>query len=181
MIVPINELAPRDPKSITHFVIHHSVASPSLDIEQIAAIDINSQGFVTVGYNAYMKIVNDKPILQFGRPINTLPAAQYGMNTQGYALCIGGNYQPNVPHVPTNTLSDELWAKIEPVILQLITQVKSKAPNLKHLIGHRDVATIMVQNNPHANPEEYSTLCPGDILYAKLDELRVKSGLTKGF
>lgn len=177
----LDQLTPRDPSLIEYFVIHHTVTAMDLDIEQISQMDVTTQGFLTVGYNACIKTVNNEPILQFGRPLSAEPAAAYGINQTSANLAILGQFESSYIKVPFTPLSDELWSKIEPVILQYINDVKQKAPNLKHLIGHRDVVALMKQSNPSANAGDYSTLCPGDILYAKLDDLRAKSGLTKGF
>jgi hypothetical protein len=172
MNVPLDKLTDRDPKLITCIVIHHSVAKPTLDIEEIAVEEIASQGFVTVGYNAYVKDAGISWVVQIGRPIDKLPAAQYGMNEEGYAICLGGNYHPGgasfVTPVSQNALN---------LIALHIKAVKAKAPNLKYLIGHRDVATI--KQHLGQNPSEFSTACPGDLLYAKLDDLRAATGLAK--
>lgn len=171
MVVPESELTTRPIDDITYFFIHHSVASPETDIEVLAQMDIQSQGFVTVGYNC---VATKKPtgwVIQEGRPIDTLPAAQYGMNQQGYAMCIGGNYEPNVAGVPTNEVEQESLD----LAVEQIKLVKSKCPNLKYLAGHRDVAAIMKAQG--LNPGNYSTECPGDLLYAKLDYLREQTEL----
>ncbi|HEY0384296.1 MAG TPA: hypothetical protein VGC72_19060 [Candidatus Elarobacter sp.] len=173
MKVPLNKLTDRDPKLIQYFVVHHSVADPATPIEDLARAEEASQGFVTIGYNAV--IVKDAAgwTIHEGRPMNKLPAAQFGLNETSYAVCIGGNYHPNVKNVPTNT--------VDPVSLNIlidrINAVKQKAPNLKFLIAHRDVATIKAKHG--GNPADFSTACCGDRLYAHMDALRKATGLAK--
>ena len=56
MLIPnfiLNQLSIRDPKQITTIVIHHSVFDPTADIATLAQFEKNSQGFLTIGYNAY--------------------------------------------------------------------------------------------------------------------------------
>jgi hypothetical protein len=173
MIVPIDKLADRAISDITCIVIHHSVAQPTLDIEEISAEEIASQGFICVGYNGYVKKTGeDSWLLQEGRPIDKLPAAQYGMNTEGYAICLGGNFEPGAAPFLTVVTQNAL-----DTIIDHIKQVKLKAPNLKYLIGHEDVATI--KQHQGLNPGDYSTACPGKNLYAKLDAIRLATGLLR--
>jgi hypothetical protein len=168
MIVP-KDLAKRNIALISYMIIHHSVGSKTLDILDVAAEEMDSQHFLTIGYNAYIKKKADGTwIIQEGRPLDATPAAALDMNTISYDICIAGNYQPNVKGVPTDTLE---WGLIEPILIQRIKDVKAKCPNLKHLIGHRDVSKIM-------SDPSVSTACPGDILYSKLSELRSKVGLS---
>jgi hypothetical protein len=173
MKVPLDKLTDRDPKLIEYFVVHHSVADPATSIEDLAKAEEASQGFVTIGYNAV--IVKDGAgwTIHEGRPMNKLPAAQFGLNEQGYAVCIGGNYQPNVKNVPTNTVDP---ASLE-VLIARVNAVKKKAPNLKFLIAHRDVATIKAKHGGKAS--DFSTACCGDRLYAHMDALRKATGLAK--
>lgn len=176
MQVPTDELTDRAPSLIEYIVIHHSVAAQTIDIEDIARMEEAAQGFVTVGYNCYLKKIDHGWVLQEGRPLDKLPAAQYGMNEVGYAICIGGNYQPDVANVPTNTVDEDALH----LAVQRILQVKKKAPNLKYLIGHRDVEIIKGKqdgDDPAFAAHEYGTSCPGDALYARLHDLRILTGL----
>ena len=173
MKVPLDKLTARDPELIQYFVVHHSVADPATPIDELASMEMASQGFVTIGYNAV--IVKDSRgwAVHEGRPLNTLPAAQFGLNEQGYAVCIGGNYHPNVQDVPTNAVDP---ASLD-VLIGRIGTVKQEAPNLKFLIAHRDIATIKAKHGGRA--ADYSTACCGDLLYAHMDALRAATGLAK--
>lgn len=178
MLIPnfiLNQLSIRDPKQITTIVIHHSVFDPTADIATLAQFEKNSQGFLTIGYNAYCKLADkasDKWVMEQGRPINRIPAAQYGMNTEGYAICIGGNYHPGGASFVTPVSKNAL-----DVVAAQIHAVREHTPTVKYLMGHRDVATIKAKKG--LNPGDYSTACPGDNLYKMLHDLRVMTGLAQ--
>jgi hypothetical protein len=171
--VPLDQLTDRDPKLIEYFVLHHSVLDPATSIEDMATMEIAGQGFVTIGYNAVIVKEPGGWVIHEGRPMNKLPAAQFGLNEQGYAVCIGGNYHPNVKDVPTNVVDP---ASLD-VLIGRIDAVKRQAPNLKFLIAHRDVATIKVKHGCDAS--DFSTACCGDRLYAHMDALRDATGLAE--
>lgn len=171
MIIPnriLNLLNKRSPEQITTIFIHHSVVRPDADIQVIA----QAEPFLTVGYNAYVRKNPQTGIweCQQGRPLTDVPAAQYGMNVEGYAICLAGNYQPGGASF-LNRVEDTALD----VILAQIHAVHSKCPNLQYLAGHRDVATIMAKRGKY--PGAFSTACPGDLLYERLHDLRVMSGL----
>lgn len=167
------EMAHRDPAAILYFIVHHSVAAPTLDITEISQMEQLSQGFVVVGYHAYCKKLADGSwVIQEGRTMDDIPAAAYGLNEPSYDLCVGGNYEPSVPGVPTNAIEDAVLN----LVVERIKLVKSKCKNLRYLIGHRDVATIM--ENRGKDPANYATACPGDLLYAHLQELRNRTDLS---
>jgi hypothetical protein len=167
----IAQMTPRTLDVIEYFIFHHSVAAQDIDIAQIAEMEIDAQGFLTIGYNGYMVRKASGWVIQSGRPIDRVPAAAYGLNTQSYDLCIAGNYQPNVPGVPTDAVDPQSLK----VAIARIDAVKQLCPNLKYLIGHRDVAKILGAEGK--NPADYSTACPGDLLQAHLHDLRVATGL----
>jgi len=182
MIIPdsiLNFLSKRNNTQVTTIFIHHSDALPTLDIVDLTVMEEASQGFKTIGYNYYVKclsVANDLWTGQVGRPLEDIPAAQYGMNTQGYAICIGGCYEPGA--APFNTAVSDHALKIAAAQILL---VKSKCPNLKYLQGHRDVKPLMMQADHWLTDSEasadYGTACPGDSLYARLDDLRKLTGL----
>lgn len=166
-------LGVRSLKAVDTIIIHHSVAEKTLDISEIAQEEETSQGFLSIGYHVYTKCIDvekDLWVCQQGRPIWAIPAAAYGYNTQSYDICIGGNYHPGgAPFL------DDVSAYALHVVAKQIELAKSKLPNLKYLAGHRDVATWKAKQG--LNPGDYSTACPGDRLYARLDDLRKMTGL----
>jgi hypothetical protein len=176
MIIPQDVLDQMDTRRITEITstfIHHSDADPTIDIEDIAKMEEASQGFLAIGYNAYVKKISPAEwVVQIGRPLEYIPAAQYGMNTEGYAICIGGRYQPGA-----SAVTDDVDPLALHVAMLHIRMVMKKVPTMRYLLGHRDVATIMAARGD--DPGNYSTACPGDLLYAKLDDLRIETGLLK--
>lgn len=168
MLLPqsvLDRMTDRDPSLVTCLVIHHTAGNDmNEDIAQIAAEEQRTFGFVTVGYHF---VVHGDGKIQVGRPINKLPAANLGMNTESVAISLDGNYHPPdrnyIGEVPT-------VHALHSVATVILHWVKPKCPNMKYLIGHRDVAIIKNDSND-------ATACPGDLLYAKLHDLRVSTGL----
>lgn len=166
----LNDMNHRSLDVVDTAIIHHSVAKKTLDISDVAAMEEASQGFITVGYHAYAKCVDvekDEWVVQEGRPNDCVPAAALGYNTKSYDICIAGNYEPNVAGVPTDNVSENALK----VVAAHIAEAKTKLPNLKYLIGHRDVTNVITHDPNDA------TACPGDLLYARLHDLRVATGL----
>jgi N-acetylmuramoyl-L-alanine amidase len=156
----------REASSVLYVVVHHT-ADPdeSKDIAEIAREEEASQGFVTVGYHA---VIHSDGTVQYGRPIDKVPAANLGLNTVSYAVALEGNFQPGSPgycgEKPTAAQLTSLVAFIE--------EAKRKLPRLTYLIGHRDVARIV-------NTPSDATACPGDDLYGRLHELRALTHLAE--
>jgi N-acetyl-anhydromuramyl-L-alanine amidase AmpD len=149
----------RDLAVVTTLVVHHTADNDeNKDIEEIAREEVASQGFVTVGYHA---VIHGDGKVQFGRPIGKVPAANLGMNTISYAISLEGNFHPPDAGYRGEKPTD---AQIR-ALIGLVDLVKGKLPNLRYLIGHRDVARIMSDSND-------ATACPGDLLYARLGEVR---------
>lgn len=173
MQVPQDKLNHRPLKDIEYIIIHHSVTPQTLDISQIASMEETSQGFITVGYHCIVRLnpQTKEWEIQEGRTIDDVPAAALGLNEPSYDICVLGNYEPNVPGILTNDVDHNALL----LVIERVKAVKTKAPNLKYLIGHRDVAAIMGKRG--GNPSDYSTACPGDRLYARMHDLRVLTGL----
>jgi hypothetical protein len=169
----LNQMTPRGIGDIEFAVIHHTVMPPTADIADVAAAEAPN-GWLAVGYNDYCKCVDpvkDVWIIQAGRPLDKKPAAQFGLNAQGYALAIGGNYQPGAAGFLTPVSENCLK-----VVAAHLMAVKKQATFMNYLIGHRDVAPIGVSLDG-GTLADYSTLCPGDNLYARLHDLRLLTGL----
>lgn len=173
----IAEMNHRDLSVVDGIILHHSVFAKTADISEVAAMEEKSQGFITVGYHAYVKCVDpdkDEWVVQIGRPIDCVPAAAYGYNTRSVDICIGGNYEPNVPGVPTDAVSENALK----AAAAWISEVREKCTNVKYLDGHRDVekwTSILAAEG--YTPADVATACPGDLLYARLHDLRVLTGL----
>lgn len=154
----------RSVADIEYFVVHHTAAiDEDEDIVDISQEEMRDQGFIAVGYHA---VIHGNGLIQYGRPMTKVPAANLGLNTQSYAVSLEGNFQPGAPGYSGEKPTD---AQIKSLV-GIILHVKKTVPTLKYLIGHRDVARIV------GVPSD-ATACPGDNLYSRMHELRVATGL----
>ena len=177
MLIPpdiLAQLDKRDPATVSYVVIHHSVAPQTWEATQIAA----SEPFLTIGYNAYVRLnpFSKAWEVQQGRPMNCVPAAQYGLNPQGYAICIAGNYQPGAG--PVDAVDD----KALQLVVQQVHLAREHGLGARFLIGHRDVETYYMVTegvDQMTAAQLYGTSCPGQIMYAEMDTLRNATGLAK--
>jgi hypothetical protein len=150
----------RPADQVTVVVIHHTAEdNQAQDITSISAEEIASMGFIAVGYHY---VVQGDGTVQVGRPITKEPAANLGMNFQSVAISLEGNFEPDDAGYKGEVPSEAAMAA---AIAIVNNWVKPKCPNLKYLIGHRDVAVIN-QNSGEA------TACPGTLLYNELDYFR---------
>lgn len=166
MLIPNDVLAKLDtrkPEDITSFYIHHGDNSPTETLEECSAEEMANpeQGFLCIGYNAVIRYNGSKWVIEYARPLTSVPAAQQDENTTGYALCVFGDYQDN--QVPKEVL---------PLIQTVILNVKSKCKNLKYLQAHADAARL-------ANDPSVATECCGIFLMAELPNLAKKTGLIR--
>ena len=160
----LDQLTDRDLSVVEYVVVHHT-ADPDeqKDIEEIAREEEASQGFTTVGYHA---VIQEFGKVQFGRPIGKVPAANLGLNTVSYAIALEGNFEPgSLGYNGEKPTGPQIAA-----LVSLVQNVKGKLPNLRYLIGHRDVARIV------GVPGD-ATACPGVDLYALLPHIRALTGL----
>jgi len=161
----LKAMTDRPPFQVEYVVIHHTADNDQhQSIEDVAAGEIVSQGFVTVGYHY---IVMGDGTVQIGRPLNKKPAANIGLNVQSVAISLEGNFHPSDSGYKGEVPSE---AAIKSAITIVNNLLKPQCPNLRRLIGHRDVSRIV------ARPD-YATACPGDILYARLHDIRVATQL----
>jgi hypothetical protein len=162
----LDQMADRTVDDIIGICLHHTAAQDQEeDIGDIAAEEERDQGFVYAGYNFVIWKTGE---IQVGRPILKVPAAQLGLNVPYIAICCEGNFQPNVPGIPTEEPTPEQLAAVIKIVNEW---VKPKCPKLAHFIGHRDVAGLV------GVPSD-ATACPGDNLYAHMHDLRVATGLS---
>jgi N-acetyl-anhydromuramyl-L-alanine amidase AmpD len=160
----LSELTDRSLDMVTYVVIHHTADdSQQKDITEIAREEEASQGFLTVGYHV---VIQKDGKVQYGRPIGKVPAANLGLNTVSYAISLEGNFHP-----PDRGYCGEVPSEAQiHAAIRVIQEAKEKLPNAHWLIGHRDVATICNDSND-------ATACPGDLLQARLHDLRVATSL----
>lgn len=171
----LDRLTDRDAAAVVDILAVHHTADNDMDqpIEAIAREEIAVQGFTTVGYHA---VIHRDGTVQYGRPLNKVPAANTSINapnpayrsanTRAYAIALEGNFQPD----------DRNYAGEKPTeaqihaLIALIENVKTKCPRLTYLLPHRDIATAF------GDPAD-ATACPGDLLVARLHEVRAATGL----
>jgi hypothetical protein len=165
----LDRMTDRDVHDIRFVVIHHTAGTDmDEDIDDIASEEERDQGFVWAGYNFVIhgKAPHDG-LIQVGRPITKVPAAQLGLNTPGVAISLEGNFHPSDRGY---TGEKPTASQLHAVVTIINEWVKPKCPNLRYLIGHRDVARIVNDSND-------ATACPGDLLYAELHGLRLATKL----
>lgn len=148
-----------------YVVVHHTAATEmNEDIVDISQEEMRDQGFIAVGYHF---VIHGDGTVQIGRPIEKVPAANLGLNTPSVAIAFEGNFQSNDVNYSGEQPTD---AQFDTFVRIVNTWIKPKCKNIKYLIGHRDVATLV-------NTPGDATACPGDLLYAHLDSLRSQTQL----
>lgn len=113
----------KQPKVITHLVVHHSASHPDTTPEEIKKWHIE-RGFSGIGYN---KIITADGIIHSARPESEVPASVKGFNKGTVAVCLTGSFSRDTP---TN---------YQLISLQVLLQEwKLKYPSAK-IVGHRDL------------------------------------------
>lgn len=165
---PAFGLCPRDQHGITDLIVHHSAGPISQTPLQIDA-EHRGNGWAMIGYNF---IITSGGVVYTGRPIDVVPAAAYGRNTQSVNVVLLGNFQRGDPGF-TGVPSPMALAALRTLAVTL----HQRLPSIVRTIGHRDVATTFYGYDP----ADYSTACPGSELYAQLPALRsfIASALRK--
>jgi hypothetical protein len=114
----------KQPKVITHLVVHHSASHPSTTVAEILKWH-TERGFSTWGYH---KIITDDGVIHSCRPESEVPASIKGFNKGTLAVCLTGSFSRDTP---------TQWQLIS---LQLqIQEWKTRFPSAK-IIAHRDIA-----------------------------------------
>lgn len=135
---------------ITHLVIHHSATSPDASIEDIRSNHL-ARGFDDIGYH-YLIAPNGR--IFRGRGEGQEGAHARGINSHSIGLCCLGNFEGS--DVPP-----EQFSALVVLAAEICARYSIQPENV---IGHRDVARI--------SSEATNTACPGEKLYALIDELR---------
>jgi len=114
----------KQPKVITHLVVHHSASHPNTTPKEIEKWHIE-RGFSGIGYH---KIITADGIIHNARPEDEVPASIKGHNKGTLAVCLTGSFSRDTP---TN---------YQLISLQVLLQEwKIRFPSAK-IIGHRDLA-----------------------------------------
>lgn len=132
--------------NITTIAIHH--AGGEMTVEQVHNLHKNSNGWSGIGYHFY--IHNDGTIHR-GRPENIVGAHAQGHNNYSLGISLCGNLNERQP-------TDQQWQSLVSLVAYLCEKY-AIAPSRSTIKGHRDFSG------------HESNDCPGNMMYAKLDEL----------
>jgi hypothetical protein len=125
----------KQPKVITHLVVHHSASHPDTTPKEIEKWH-KERGFNSIGYH---KIITADGIIHDGRPESEVPASVKGHNKGTLAVCLTGSFNRDTP-TTFQLISLEL----------LLGEWKIKHPTAK-IVAHRDLApTICCGDNLYA-------------------------------
>lgn len=149
----------RDLSAVTDFIVHHEDGPWDETPLQVDA-QHRSQGWDMIGYT--FVIGKDGTVYQ-GRPMNMVPSAAYGRNTQSVDVSLTGDFQPGTEGYCGSPTPEQIQS-----LKDLAVYVHQQIPSIERTIGHRDVATLFYPKDTG----DYSTACPGDTLYALLPEIR---------
>lgn len=157
---PQRDMTPRSLANITDLIIHHEAGSLA---ETPLSIDAQhrGEGWAMIGYNY---IVGVDGTCYDGRPINVVPSAAYGRNAQSVNVSLVGNFEEADPGFTGAPPAAQI-AGLEALCIYL----HKVLPSIERTIGHRDVAKLFFGGDGN-----YSTLCPGSLLYVELPQIRAK-------
>ena len=91
------------------------------DISVIRKWHMDERGFNDVGYHFF--ITNGGQV-QIGRPIDKIPAAQYGYNTGSVAICLSGKHE----------FTEDQFKALRKMVKELTTK-----HGIQHVMGHNEV------------------------------------------
>jgi N-acetylmuramoyl-L-alanine amidase len=139
--------------STDYFVIHHAASAGD-----ISAADIHQEhqalGWAGCGYHY---VIRYSGAIERGRPRDTVGAHAYGVNECSVGVVLAGNFMAAEPTAEQmNSLA---------ILLADLCDIYGLKP--VNIIGHREVADLV------HDPTD-ATDCPGDRLYAKMDEIKQK-------
>jgi len=129
------------PRRIDYVVVHHSVTVDTAadNWNELWTIHTVGNGWLDIGYNAVVEMVDGVPLAHFGRPDHVIPAHAEGFNDNSLGICIIGNFSLAAP--------DPLLTMVAARRVVAPWVVQYGVP-IENILGHREV--------PGA-----STECPG--------------------
>lgn len=157
--------------NVQHVVVHHSAGSNTSTnytqvVRDIYTFHTEINGWSDIGYN-YL-VAQDGTIYagrdpgSDGEQDNVLGAHFCGSNSTTMGICLLGNFQTAKPtHYAWNALQHITAFKLKKENLDPLEVYGHSLGDLGTIIGHRDGC---------------STYCPGDNLYAQMDDLRLTVG-----
>lgn len=157
------------PTSPTHLIVHHSAGSNSSSnyaavVAYIWDLHKNTNGWSDIGYNW---LIDPNGVIYEGRGSGVSGAHFSCLNSGTLGVCILGDYR-NFPVAQAS-----LQALSDLLLFEACTNAIDPADSsvhassqliLRHISGHRDANTAQV-----GCPS--GTVCPGNVLYQKLDSL----------
>lgn len=140
-----HELVPRS--QTTRIVIHNSGTPNDEDIgaKWINRFHREENGWAGIGYHF---VIRKDGTVEEGRPIWAIGAHAQGSNSDSIGVCVSGNF----------SIANPTAAQIESlaILLANLCADYSIPVDRQHILGHRELN---------------ATDCPGDILYAMMDEV----------
>lgn len=146
---PSGRLGARDGTNLV--VLHHTGGAAGED-PSAAEIDAAHRrlGWAGIGYHY---LIRKNGAIESGRPAYAVGAHTEGANGESLGVALCGNFCAEAP----SAVQIEACA----MLLAVLSTACGLAPDRAHIVGHRDLA---------------ATACPGDALYARMEELIGKAG-----
>jgi hypothetical protein len=156
--VPAFAMTPRSLSQITDYIVHHEAGALSQTALDIDA-EHRNEGWAMIGYNF---VIDEHGNVYAARPLDVVPSAAYGRNTQSVNVSLAGNFQEGDPGYTGPPNAAQIQA-----IIDLGVYLHKMLPGIERTIGHRDVATMF-----YGGDGDYATACPGSMLYVELPKIK---------
>lgn len=118
-------------KETTQLIIHCAATKPSMDVgvREIRQWH-KARGFLDVGYHL---IIRRDGAIEAGRDLYQVGAHTKGQNSNSVGICLIGGVDEKMK--PEDNFTEAQYATLDKLVAQMITTF----PDLKRIIGHRDV------------------------------------------
>lgn len=152
-------MTPRSLSQVTDLIVHHTAGALTQTPQEIDA-EHRAEGWAMIGYEY---VITPDGTIYDGRPLDVVPSAAYGRNTQSVDVVLVGNFQASDPGY-TGPPSAAQMQSLKDFALWIHQQI----PSICRTIGHGDVARMFYPDDEG----DYSTACPGSELESQLPEIR---------
>ena len=114
---------------INRFVVHHSASDPDkTTVADIRKWHVKENGWDDVGYH---RIITGLGMIEEGRDLTYVPAAQAGHNSGTFTVCVIGD----------NTKAKHMWRREQvSALIRLYAAVRVIWPSIEPF-GHRDLSS----------------------------------------
>jgi hypothetical protein len=157
----------KDSKGIHYIVLHHSATDMGWTINDFVShrLETGKAGgakskYGGLGYNYVLLPLEHRIVADV--PENQVSWSVALFNSPSLSICTAGYFHAPKNDHPTDAMIDLLAHKCAELCL------KYHLDPMKAIIGHRD--TSKITKNP-----AIATACPGDLLYARLPDVRTKA------